>query len=343
MIELLTDQRDSDRAFRRWVGALIAGSERTSTGWAIEGTGIVFSNYGHGAPGTVSDQVMLRLDSSFGNGIVKIVRPETSRQDKGKLTVIGRDKNGRRVLLREGWLKKNALSDAVKENFASLSGLAPVPVSVSGRNSPRHWYVVADLNADAHKVLDQTVAFTHACSRARAKAGGGRSDEHAQIEPYRFGLDEKGRVKTVTSTGRTKEVEELQGFVWKELKRLVGPSLTKPTKHGYAVDAMISGANLLIEIKTGVSAHDLYEAVGQLTLYPSLIALPDGLKTILLVPDKPALRPQMAAALAAARVEVQFYSVGRIGKAPEITFSPKFVERCTRLPLKSSSLAPSIE
>jgi hypothetical protein len=299
MIDLLSVQSESDIAYRRWVDALLAGSQATDRGWVIDG-----------------------------NGIVKIVQPKTAQQDKGKLTVVGRDQAGRIYILREGWLKKNPLSGAVRKEFAVLSGLARSPVSVAGKPSGRDWYVVAALDGDDVSIVDQTVAFVHACSLARSKTGGGTAKHVAASETYRLGLDEKGRVTKVTTTGGTKQVVALQGFVWEELKRLVGDALSKPTRDGYAVDAMIMTAKLLIEIKTGVSARDVYEAVGQLALYPSLIALPSGLKPVLLVPDKPALRPQMAAALAKALVEVQFYSVGMAGKKPEVAFSPKFLDSC---------------
>ncbi|MER9273485.1 hypothetical protein [Mesorhizobium sp. M0643] len=76
-------------------------------------------------------------------------------------------------------------------------------------------------------------------------------------------------------------------------------------QHHYAhVVSMIEQAKALIEIKTGVSAHDIYEAVGQLTLYPSLIKLPDDLEPVLLVPDRPSLRPQIAAALRSSGIEL---------------------------------------
>lgn len=42
------------------------------------------------------------------------------------------------------------------------------------------------------------------------------------------------------------------------------------------MDGVIPPANLLIEVKTGISSHDMYEAVGQLRLYPTLIGLPDN-------------------------------------------------------------------
>ncbi|RJF84720.1 hypothetical protein D3877_09510 [Azospirillum cavernae] len=328
MIELLNDQHQSDHAFRRWVNALLKESTKAESGWVIEGTGVVFSNYGHGEPDTIEDQVMLGVDASLNNGVVKLVKPDTAKQDKGKLTVIGRDDAGRYVLLREGWLKPNSLSEEVREEFQALSGLTPVPVLAGGKVSKRQWYVVAYIDADSATLVKQTVAFAVGCTQARTKAGGGQNKKPSDDEPYSLGLDEKGLIKKVTTKGVTKEVEALQGYVWEALKKILGPALIKPGKSGYEADAVLLDAKLLIEIKTGVAAHNIYEAVGQLMLYPSLITLPNDLRKIILVPAKPDLRPSMAAALAKAQIEVHRYLVGREGKAPKIAFTEAFIKRC---------------
>src|ERR1043165_5776930 len=89
VITLLTNQTEATRGYRHWVDAMIAGSTQTGYGWVVGGSGVVFSNYGHGEPGEVTNQVMLGVDREFGNGIVKIVRPATSQAAKGKLTLIG--------------------------------------------------------------------------------------------------------------------------------------------------------------------------------------------------------------------------------------------------------------
>jgi hypothetical protein len=328
MIHLLTDQDEADRAFRRWVDAMLAASRPTDSGWRVEGTGISFSNYGHGAPGTIENEVMLGTERGVRNGVVKIVCPRVFRTDKGKLTVIGKADSGRLVLLREGWLKPNRLSDAVRSDFSSLSGLEPEAISADGQVSDRAWYVVADLDDDEADVVARTVSFVHACARARARKGFEDTSDLQRNPPYRLGLDENGRIKKVSITGGTREVEDLQGYVWKELKRQLGDVFQKPGRDGYAADGMVVAANLLIEIKTGVSPRDVYEAVGQLALYPSLISLPAGLDPVLLVPEVPPLRPQLAAALDSVKVEVQFYQVGRVGAEPKVSFPASFLMRC---------------
>lgn len=325
MITLLTAQAESDQLFDHWAATLIDGSSRIERGWALEGNGVTFSNYGDGPPGSIRNSVMLGVDTSLGNGVVKIVRPAVARGDKGKLTAIARDDRGHALLLRQGWLKPNPLSREVRQDFARLAGLQPVLTTPGGR-TPRDWYLVADLDAPVVRIVDQTATFATACARARSRAGGGH--EVPAKEEYRLGLDEKGRVRKVTITGGTRDVVDLQGYVFKALKRCIGSGMVKPLLNGFAADAMIETAALLIEIKTGVSAHDIYEAVGQLTLYPSLLNLPSGLDPVLLLPSDPPLRPQLAAALAGEGIDVYFYSVGKLGKKPEIAFSRTFLRRC---------------
>lgn len=326
-MELVTDQGACDAAFRRWADAMVAGATQIADGWVVEGTGIGFTNYGHGKPGVVKDQIMLGSVAEQGNGVVKIVLPRAAGRDRGRLTVAARDRSGRTHLLRAGWLKKNPISREVRTKFARLTGLGATPLTINGVPSGREWFDVADVDADQSLVVADTVAFAQACARARAKAGGGTAVADRRTGRA-FGLDEKGRVRTVTLAGGTKEVEELQGFVWERLHELLGRLLTKPGRNGHAVDGLVRRARLLIEIKTGTSAADIYGAVGQLALYPSLVDLPPGLDKVLLVPDRPAIRPQMAAALAAADVQVFHYSVGRSGRTPEIEFTPVFLAHC---------------
>ena len=179
--------------------------------------------------------------------------------------MVGRDDAGRLVLLREGRLTKNHISRLIKDNdFTTLTGLIEVPVFFSGTRSERHWFVVADLDDAPHKIVATTVGFALACIRARSRAGGG--EPRKPDTPYSYGMDETGGIIEVTKVGGTTQVLRLQGHVFEQLKKAVGPELTKPKRDGFCVDGMVEAANLLIEIKTGLSAHSMYEAVGQLLL-----------------------------------------------------------------------------
>lgn len=261
LIVLLDDQAHSDSLFHRWIDALVDHGEATDAGWRLEGLGVAFTNYGHGDPGEITTQVMLGIAQDVRNGIVKIVQPETAKQDKGKLTAIGRSEDGGLFLLRQGWLKRNAILDEVRQRFSEFSGLAAVPVTAGGVLSKRNWYVVADLEDRPVKIVEATAAFARACALARSKTGRTGMPNEVEKPEYRYGLDEKGRISMVETKATCKEVEALHGYVWEALQREMGAELTKPTKGGYEVDGLIEGSKLLIEIKTGVRPRKYMEGL----------------------------------------------------------------------------------
>lgn len=332
-MRIVSSQGQCDAAFRSWADVLTAGARLTDHGWLIEGRGVYFTNYGHGAHGEITREVMLGYDPEGGSSTVKIVRPNAARRDRGPVTVLAVDDAGGRHLLREGRLSANNVSGFVKDRFAELSGLAEVPLLVAGRRSERRWYVVASLDAEPATIAAQAADFSNACARARTLAGGGRRADPGAEDPEArptYGMDEKGRITTRTQAGGSVEVTELQGYVYQALKRIVGDDLRKPKRNGYCVDGMIERANLLIEIKTGTAAHCIYEAVGQLNLYPRLIGIRGEPEPALLVPDSQPLRPVMAAALAAAKVSVFTYSIDGSGRKPRIGFPAALIARCRR-------------
>lgn len=328
MIELLTDQTESDAAFHIWVDAMLSRGRKQGYGWALEPSGLIFTNYGSAPPGVIKDQVMLGHDADMGDGTVKIVRPKTATNGKGKQTVIGRDKVGNLILLREGSLERNNVSRLIKQDFATLTGLVPQPVVVRGARSSRHWYVVAHLAHSKKRIVEETNRFTLACIDARQTAGGGRKEPQPEQPAYSFGVDEKYGVVTRTTKGGKKQVKLLQGAVFEALRVRLGAALTKPKGDGYEVDGLLEAANMLIEIKTGSFAKHCYEGVGQLKLYPSLIGLKPGLTPALLLPDSRPLRPGMASALRGADIKVFTYSFGEVGEKPQIKFSKPFLAAC---------------
>lgn len=332
-LDIVTSEPACDAAFRQWADIMTGNARLVDGGWIIEGKGVFFTNYGHGEPGTVEDQIMLGVDPDTGDSTVKIVRPKAHRKDKGPDTVLATDDTGRQFLLRAGNLTKNRVSGFIKDDFAELTGLTHAPLRVNGSQASDHWYVVADLGATPAEIVGQAADFSNACSHARTRAGGGRpveDQEDANDSRPTYGMDEKGRITKRTTRGGTKEVRELQGFVYKALKKIVGEELRKPKRNGYCVDGMIEPANLLLEIKTGTSAHCIYEAVGQLLLYPSLIGIKGRPETALLIPDQRPLKPVTAAALDIAGISVFTYNIDDRSKKPRITFPDALIERCKR-------------
>lgn len=332
MVEIIASQPKCNQAYRAWADALVAHSTLKDFGWIINGSGVAFTNYGHGVRGEITTQTMLGFDPDTGDGIVKIVQPKAARGDKGPITVVAREPGGRLLLLREGRLTGNHLSRlVVGDDFAELTGLVEVPLFVGGARSERRWYIIADLNARTSEIVAQTAAFAIACTRARNFAGGGvpRPVENNEDNGRpTYGLDEKGRITKHERGGGVVEVKQMQGYVYKALKRLVGPVLRKPKRNGYCVDGMIEPSNVLIEIKTGTSAHCVYEGVGQLRLYPKLIGLASNPTPLLLIPDNKPLRPAMVAALDAENIAVFTYTIDDHAKKPMITFPNDLIQRC---------------
>jgi hypothetical protein len=332
MVEIVTSQHECNQAFRAWTDALTGHSTLTDFGWIINGSGVAFTNYGHGAHGEITTQLMLGFDPDTGYSIVKIVQPKAARGDKGPITVLGRQSSGRLLLLREGRLTGSPLSRlVVDEDFAELSGLIEVPLVVAGNRSERHWYVVAELDATPSEIVAQTAAFAIACTRARNSAGGGKPrlvDKDEDTGRPTYGLDEKGGVTKHKRGGGIIEVTQMQGYVYKALKKILGRVLRKRKRNGYCVDGMIEPANVLIEIKTGTSAHCVYEGVGQLRLYPKLIGLVSNPTPVLLIPDNRPLRPAMVAALDAENITVFTYTIDDRAKKPLITFTNDLIQRC---------------
>ncbi|WP_156467594.1 hypothetical protein [Methylobacterium sp. Leaf102] len=310
---------------------MTANAKQVDDGWHIEGSGVYFTNYGHGQPGEITNQIMLGYDPDTGSSAVKIVTPKGPRADKGPTTVLAVDDDGRSHLLREGRLQPNKISGFIKDHFEELTGLRPSPLTVDGADSERRYYVVASLSSDPKTILTQTAAFANACMQARSLADGRTSpgpDPIGNRKRPTYGADEKGSIVTYEVTGGLKEVVKLQGYVYEEIKKIIGVDLTKPAEGGYCVDGMIGPANLLIEIKTGTSAQCIYEAVGQLLLYPRLTSIKTCPAQALLIPESPTLNPKLSAAVTNLGILIFTYGVKQGKNKPNIVLSRAFVERC---------------
>lgn len=336
-MQISMSQNECEAAFRQWADTLIAYSSRAEKGWVIEGKGVHFWNYGWGVDDGVTDQVALGFDPNTGSSAVKIRCPDASQRDKGRLTVLAIDERGHRHLLRQGYLTANNESELIRDRFAELSKLDEVPLLVDGVRSKKQWFVVADVDAPAAEILASTASFSLACTRARVFSTDPTTDEiisgteETEDRPT-YGQDEKGGVITVAVTGAERQVTALQGYVFEQLKAIVGSDLKKPSRNGYCVDGHVGPSDLLIEIKTSSSAQAIYEAVGQLMLYPALVGVSEAAEKLLLLPNDKPLNRYMASALDGANISVFAYAIERTEDAPKIRFPDTLVQRCKRPP-----------
>ncbi|WP_262029693.1 hypothetical protein [Microvirga sp. Mcv34] len=122
-------------------------------------------------------------------------------------------------------------------------------------------------------------------------------------------------------------VRNWQGEVWHALEAELakyGKKIRKPRPAvGFEVDAEFDGNTgpLLVEIKTGLTASDIYEAFGQLMLYRQLMPSLQNHTPILLVPRGSS--SVLLDAVAKLKVTVATYSRNEENDK-EVTFSPEF-------------------
>lgn len=222
----------------------------------------------------------------------------------------------------------------LEDEFRRLTGLKPSLVlngDTSGKK--REWYIVTSLDVGADEIRDATGRFVDHCALARLR--------YAEVNgdlPDTTPIDEMGREEDAGSYAvgareaqGEREVRRLQGEVWQTLASLLRSSdiaIDKP-RHaaGYEVDAVVaaSAGALLIEIKTGNSAADVYGGMGQLQLYPKLLPKLGKHKLVLLLPKLP--HPALVEAILACDVLLHTYSLPTsAGKIAE--FDGSFLRLC---------------
>jgi hypothetical protein len=331
---LVDDLKVIGREFARWREALLAAGILDGKIWRLQAERIVFSNYNNESRGTLGRKVALGLDPDGANWAVQINEPKTAGSED-PTSGIGLDPSSDRMfLLRQGRLKPNNQSPTqiVDREFSNRTGLRPVSVTVGGKKARRDWYVVTALDLTAATIRRNTADFVDRCSRARTGPV-----EEAVADGRRladlFGASERGGRSKVARNAWTGTVLREQGEVWLRLRDLLGRhniELLKPRHaQGYEVDGEIQRdvAPLLIEMKTGSSAAEVYAGIGQLELYPKLLPRLVNHARILLLPKMP--RPALADAIRECGVEIHTYNLKMRGKrVADVVFTDAFLKRC---------------
>lgn len=331
-LKLSDDARQVHASFIAWHAILIAGAEEIGSAHQIEGTDVRFRrlprhpeklNLDFWIGSSAAAAVQLNQPSTVGS-----VNPGTSIAVDGK---------GRRYLVRQGDLHGNPPSMRVKgQDFIRRTGLRPVEMITQSKQTrtprqPKFWYVVAQLDGLPDVTIrNDTVEFVRRCWNARI-FGAKAADDQERLGSL-FGNPERGGWYDVDPALVPNRVLKVQGYVSECLERLLADSdiaLRKP-RHAanYEVDGTVqtSEGSILIEIKTGVSAADVYCGVGQLTVYP--IVLPDLAlhAKILLLPGTPG--PQLVKALEGCGVELHSYELTRGRRRATARFTSTFLKRC---------------
>lgn len=320
---LSADEHFIENAFRAWRDALVQEAEQLGTRrYWLSRQGIAFVERPD-------------LNLSFAttpegqDNAVHVNVPQTAGSEN-PLSGIGTAEDGVRYVLRQAWLQPNEMSpEAIRDEvFHERTGLAPVQVIVAGRPSRRSWHVVAQLDGvSADEIRDETANFVGRCWSARLWDRDASADRDRLTEL--FGADERGGQSGYAVPAHERLLRRRHGDVWLALNAVLareGIQMSKPRHFaGYEVDAVIHAPSgpLLVEIKAGTSAADIYAGIGQLALYPQLLPRLQEMPRILLLPGNP--RPALVAAVGSCAVELHSYAFGSEGQA---TFSAAFLKRC---------------
>ena len=325
-LRLWEDSTLVSEAYREWHQILISGSESLGAARQILGTDVRFKR------NTRHAKVHLDFWVGAAAGTAVQLNEPGSAGSEAPGTTVAVDGSGNRYIVRQGDLHESPSSPRIQwVEFTRRTGLVPEPMLVKGRAAKKEWHVVAALDHVSRAAVRQSTAeFVRVCWNARM-FGQKAADDQRQITAL-FGKRERGGWYDVDPALQPTRVLRVQGYVLESLEETLEPfgiEIHKP-RHAanYEVDGVIeTGAGpLLIEVKTGVTAADVYCGVGQLTLYP--IVLPDlsAHARLLLLPGNPT--PHLVEALKSCKVELHNYCLKRGKRRANAIFSAAFLRRC---------------
>ena len=335
MLTMSSDSGVVGSAFDRWRDALLEKGLRDGFLWRLPEQRIVFRNQPDSRSERLGSRTALGTDPTGTYWAVQINEAGTPG-DANVTSGIAVDERGSVFLIRQGRLNMPVAGKGpiLEDEFRRLTGLQPIPVlngDTSGKK--REWYVVTRLDVGANEIRDATGRFVDHCALARLRHAEVNGDLPDTTPINEVSRDEDAGSYTVGAREalEEREVRRLQGEVWQALASLLRSNniaIDKP-RHaaGYEVDAVVAApaGALLIEIKTGNLAADVYSGMGQLQLYPKLLPKLGEHKLVLLLPNLP--QPALVEAIAKCDVHLHTYSLPTsAGKMAE--FDENFLRLC---------------
>lgn len=299
--------------------------------WWLPEERIVVGNRNDRTVPTLGEFVILCTDPHCEDVTVQLNVPAQYGNEKS-LSGIARDSSGRLHLVRQGVLQPNAQSARIDTVFAERTGLVPVDLRVGSKRSKRSWFVVTPLDVPSREICRRVAHFVERCGVARGAVVSAEALDDDQRLDELFGKPEQGGEANGKPTLNLNRRRRIQGEVWLalfELLRVQGRDLKKPRHaRGYEVDGEIhvDGQDLLLEIKSGTSASEVYGGVGQLALYPRLLPRLSKHRPILLLPGSPTT--PLVEAVQACGIELHRYDLKLKKKRVIVEFSTDFLTRC---------------
>lgn len=335
MLTISSDAKLVKNAFDIWRSALLEHGIRDGNLWRLPEQRIVFRNQSNAKSEQLGQRTALGTDPTGTYWAVQINEADTPG-DANVLSAIATNENGRAFLLRQGRLTSPIAHNPsiLEAEFRQLTGLTPEDVSKGDTSGKmREWYVVTALDVGGDEIRNATGRFVDRCAHARNRGNAGEGLPDTTPE-HGFANDETGGSYTVKERDaqEARKIRRRQGEVWQQLAvrlRNAGIAIDKP-KHaqGYEVDAVVAGPRcpLLIEIKSGTSAADVYGGMGQLQLYPKLLPKLGSHQLILLLPGLP--QPALVNAIKQCEVRLCTYNIIEMNEGFKVAFDEQFMELC---------------
>lgn len=224
--------------------------------------------------------------ASFRNHIIVEINPPKVGKNTNVQGVFATDNDGRRWILHQGRLKIPS-HQITPEEFIRLSGRTPVTVLFAdGEERPYH--KVACIDEKPRAIQSQVAAFVALCGQVRDLAAGKTPrprgfdkilDWENLLKPEATGAYDVAKRKATTGY-------RLHGDIWEALSTAL-KTLKRPHANErvgqYGPDLYtIEAPHLLFEFKSQVRPKDIFEGVGQLSIYERLLG--QDYRKILVVP-----------------------------------------------------------
>lgn len=321
--------------FNTWRAALLEGARRDEDLWVQSSDRFVFRNQANRKSMELGPRTALGVDPTGSRWAVQINEANTPA-DRRVTSAIATDAAGRPYLLRQGRLNPPTSDEdpILYEDFKNLTGWEAASVSNGDTKIKRDWYVVTPLDVASSEIRANTAHFIDACVVARSGGEGAGCVGDLAILTELSAPDETGGTFEVGAQPARdpKIVRKWQGEVWTAMAKLLRSfdfEVDKPRPAGrYEVDAEIvrGKRRLLVEIKCGATAADVYTGVGQLLLYSKLLPRLSSHTAVLLLPTMP--RPVLAKAVADCGVTLCTYQCREEGDVVTAKFSRSFLQVC---------------
>lgn len=321
--------------FDTWRKAILEGARRETGLWIQSSDRFVFRNQADANSGFLGARTALGIDPTGKRWAVQINEADTPG-DANVTSAIALDPAGKSFLLRQGRLNPATRGEppVLYEEFRQLTGMTPAMVTNGNTKIERDWYVVTALDIPNDLIRANTARFVDMCVIARSKGKGTGSPADLAIVATLNSADETGGTYLIGAQPArdAKTVRKWQGEVWTAMALLLRDrdfAVEKPRPAGrYEVDAEIvrGSCQLLVEIKTGAAAADVYGGIGQLLIYAKLLPRLASYMPVLLLPALPA-KPLIDAIAACGVALCTFTCVEKNGVVTT-RFSREFLKLC---------------